>query len=71
MVDFALGTAYMGFEPEIESAVKKFRAQKIVEKKSAKPKDRRRLRRKPRFCITTVVRLCPRQREARKRLEEK
>jgi hypothetical protein len=51
---------YMGFCPKIENAVALARLDKLWRKACSMPK--RRHRRKPRFCITTTLRLCPRQR---------
>ena len=51
---------YMGFCPEIENAVALVRLDKLWRKVRSLPG--RRHRRKPRFCITTTLQLCARQR---------
>jgi hypothetical protein len=51
---------YMGFSLEIENAVTLVRMEKLWRKACSMPKGRR--RRKPRFCVTTTLQLCPRQR---------
>jgi len=51
---------YMGFAPEIENDVTLVRMQKLWRKACSIQKGRR--RRKPRFCVTTTLQLCPRQR---------
>jgi len=56
--------ANLGFDPEIAEAVNELRARKL-ERKQMTPWGGSQRRLKPRHCITTTLRLCPRQRAKR------
>ena len=54
---------YMGFDEQLEGIVSDVRAQKL--QRLARYYEPKLRRRKPRFCVTVVLCLCPRQRAKR------
>lgn len=58
----------LGFCPEIAGVVALVRMRKLA--RIAATYFPRRRKRKPRFCVTTTVLLCPRQRESKKYAEQ-